>query len=357
MPDQPIPSISEYLAVTGQAQFAALDNLRRAQGSTLAYLGFGARECAYDVVASGRHWRLRHYKGTAKRSPLLLVPAPIKRPYIWDLMPSVSAVRFCIDHEHDVHLLEWIAPSEADGDVGIANYAEAIIAAGGTVTASDARPFIIGHSLGGTLSAIACALEPSLARGLVLLGAPLSFEPGSSNFRDLVVEREVDLPHGGTIAGSSLSQGCALLSPETFFWSRLIDTAASLSDPAAMDLRIHVERWALDEVPLPSRLICEMMEWLYHRDSFHHGTLALGARRLGPSDLRLPVLAVVNSADEIGPRRSVEPFFAKMPQIRTQIIEHPAEIGVGLQHLAILVGRQAHSDTWPEIEAWLAANS
>jgi polyhydroxyalkanoate synthase len=38
-----------------------------------------------------------------------------------------------------------------------------------------------------------------------------------------------------------------------------------------------------------------------------------------------------------------------------RIIEYPGESGVSLQHLGILVGRQAHADVWPEIIYWLNA--
>jgi poly[(R)-3-hydroxyalkanoate] polymerase subunit PhaC len=36
-----------------------------------------------------------------------------------------------------------------------------------------------------------------------------------------------------------------------------------------------------------------------------------------------------------------------------RIIEYPGEVGVCLQHLGILVGRQAHAAVWPEIISWL----
>jgi pimeloyl-ACP methyl ester carboxylesterase len=45
----------------------------------------------------------------------------------------------------------------------------------------------MGHSLGGTLAAIYCALKPQSIKGLVLLGAPVCFEQASSVFRDAVV--------------------------------------------------------------------------------------------------------------------------------------------------------------------------
>lgn len=353
----PATQAPAFLGPLRDAQFAAMDNLRHVQANTLDLFGFGAHESAFEVVASGPHWRLRHYAGAAPGAPLLLVPAPIKRPYIWDLAPSVSTVRFCLDQSLDVYLLEWIPPS--DGAAGIEEYAEGAIAVCAKIVAErsgGALPCLVGHSLGGTLAAICCALHPSLARGLVLLGAPLSFEPGSSRFRDLVVSlAQTDMVDDGVVAGSLLSQGCVFLSPATFLWPRWMDAAFSLTDPAAMDIHIRVDRWALDEMPLPGRLIHQIVGWLYREDRFHRGVLTVGGREVGPADLRLPVLAVVSAADEIGPRASVEPFFGKTDSGKTRIIEYPTEIGVGLQHLAILAGRRAHAETWPEIAAWLKA--
>ena len=70
---------------------------------------------------------------------------------------------------------------------GLADYADrAISECVATVSheLQGSRLFLMGHSLGGTLAAIFCALEQESVRGLVLLGAPLCFAPGSSQFRD-----------------------------------------------------------------------------------------------------------------------------------------------------------------------------
>lgn len=359
MPFQPVSPMPMFDEMRG-AQLAAMDGLRRAQAGTLDLLGYGAHECAYDIVASGPHWRLRHYPGAEPGQPLLLVPAPIKRPSIWDLAPGISVPRFCLDRNFDVHLLEWTSPSRGERGAGVEDYADAGVGACAALVAERAgsAPFVLGHSLGGTLAALACALHPAHARGLVLLGAPLAFEPGSSRFRDLVVSlASEDVPDDETVAGSQLSQACALLSPETFVWSRWMDAALSFADPAAMDTHIRIARWALDEMALPARLVNQIVRWLYREDRFHKGELQLGGRTIGPADLRLPVLAVVGTSDEIGPRASIEPFFAGMTANSTQIIEHPAEIGVGLQHLAILAGRHAHAEVWPRITDWIRAHA
>ncbi|MDR6953299.1 polyhydroxyalkanoate synthase [Ancylobacter sp. 3268] len=352
-------SSSDPFAWMRAAQLEAMDELRGVQARALDLFGFGSHECPYDVIAAGPHWRLRRYRGGGDAPPLLFVPAPIKRPYVWDLTPKVSVVRFCLERPFAVHLLEWLPPKGSDSPAGIADYVQALLSASRTVADrhSGKVPIILGHSLGGTLAAIACALQPGATCGLVLLGAPLSFAPGSSAFRDVVVEQKTETPEDSAVPGSQLSQCCALLAPATFVWSRWMDAALSVADPAALDLHIRVERWALDEVPLPGRLVHEIVRWLYREDRFRRGRIELEGRRLGPPDLRVPVLALVNPSDEIGPRAAVAPFFVEMATNDTCIIEHPPEVGVGLQHLAILAGRRAHAETWPQIAAWIDARA
>ncbi|MBS7535283.1 alpha/beta hydrolase [Ancylobacter sonchi] len=349
----------EAFAGLRAVQLAAMDELRHAQARALDMFGYQPHETPYEVIATGPHWRLRRYAGGSDGPALLFVPAPIKRPYVWDLTPQVSPVRFCLDHGFAVHLVEWEPPRSGDAPAGIAAYVLALLSAARLIAAerAGAVPVIAGHSLGGTLAALACTLEPPRFAGLVLLGAPLCFEAGSSPFRDVVVAQKSETPEDSPVAGSLLSQGCALLSPSTFVWSRWLDAALSLADPAAFDIHVHVERWALDEVPLPGRLVHEIVRWLYREDRFRRGRIELGGRRLGPQQLRLPVLALVNPADEIGPRTAVEPFLARIASDDTRIVEHPPEVGVGLQHLAILAGRRAHAETWPEIANWIDARA
>src|SRR5262245_65342357 len=98
--------------------FALMDTLRRTQGAALEALGFGPIERGYRVLASGRRWRLRDYGDPDAGPSLLIIPAPIKRSYIWDLAPSVSAVSYCLRHRLRVYLLEWLPPSRGDGNDG-----------------------------------------------------------------------------------------------------------------------------------------------------------------------------------------------------------------------------------------------
>ncbi len=341
-----------------QTHFAMMDALRRAQAEALGLLGFGPAECSYQVIASGPHWLLRKYSSSAsRRPPLLIVAAPIKRPYIWDLAPHRSIVRLCLDQPLSVYLLEWLAPAGEAQGAGLADYAGSAISQCVAIVRNEPegqRPFLAGHSLGGTLAAIYCALEPQSARGLVLVSAPLCFAPESSQFRDALVSLlPPRLLADGPVPGSLLSHASAMASPGSFVWARLRDALLSSQDPSAMDIHSRVERWALDEVPLPGPLIIDIIQMLYREDRFFKGSLSIRDQQLGPSRLCAPVLAIVNAADEVVPLATVKPFLDSVPGNYARIIEYPGEAGAGLQHLAALSGAQAHARIWPQVFTWL----
>jgi polyhydroxyalkanoate synthase len=341
-----------------RAQFALNDILRRVQGDAAAAFGLGPSECSYQVMASGPYWRLRDYGG--RGSTLLIVAAPIKRPYIWDLAPSVSAIRYCLQRGLHVCLLEWMPASRDTSCNGLDEYALAMsdCVAKVTVDARGAKPILAGHSLGGTLAAIYGAAAPDSIRALVLLSAPLCFQPNESRFRDALVSLVPPaLSDADPFPGSLLSHMSALASPSTFVWSRLMDSVLSVTDPHAMDIHARVERWALDEVPLPGKLVHQIIDRLYRDNCLCRGTLKVNGTLVGPAGLSVPTRAVVNTADEVAPLVSVEAFVDAMPARDVEIIKYPGEVGVCLQHLGILVGRQAYARVWPEILSWLNSHT
>jgi len=340
--------------------FGAVDVLRRVQRDAIASFGLGPSECAYRVVASAPYWRLRDYGGQETSRSLFIVAAPIKRPYIWDLAPSVSAIRYCLRAGLHVYLLEWLPASRHTSNNGLTECAFAIseCAEKIAVESGDSRPFLMGHSLGGTLAAIYGTIAPATIRGLVLLGAPLCFQPGQSQFRDALVSL---LPPTWSVAdplpGSLLSQMSALASPGTFIWSRLMDAALSLTDRQALEMHGRIERWTLDEIALPGKLVHQIIKWLYRENRLCRGVLKIGNTLVDPSKLSVPTLAIVNTADEIAPMASLKPFTEAMPSKNVRIIEYQGEIGVCLQHLGILVGSEAQAKVWPDVSSWLNSQS
>jgi poly[(R)-3-hydroxyalkanoate] polymerase subunit PhaC len=348
--------LNAVLDTCRQVHFGMTDLIRRAQGDAFGAFGLDPIESPYRVVHSGPFWRLRDYGGPDTGRSLLIVAAPIKRPYIWDLAPSASAIRYILGHSLHVHLLEWLPASQTTGKNGLAEYAKAISECATRISSKGGglKPFMMGHSLGGTLAAIFGALASESIRGLVLLGAPLCFRSATSRFRDALVSLVPSgLTDAGPFPGSLLSHMSALASPDTFIWSRLADAALSVTDKHALEIHGRVERWALDEVPLPGKLVHELIEWLYREDRFCRGDLTIGEAHIGPFSLSAPILAVANAADEVAPLGSVKPFLDATPRDDARIIEYSGEFGVCLQHLGILIGRKARAEVWPEIISWI----
>ncbi len=335
--------------------FGAIDVVRRAQGSLVAAFGLDPSECTYRIAACGPYWRLRAYDSHAKSYPLLIIAAPIKRPYIWDLAPSVSAIRYCLREGLRVYLLEWMPASQSTGNNGLDEWALAISSCVARISADfGTKPFLIGHSLGGTLAAIYGAWAPASIRSLVLLSAPLCFEPQQSRFRDALVSLVPStLSETEPFPGSLLSEMSALASPSTFIWSRLMDAALSVADHRAMEIHARIERWTLDEMALPGKLVHQITDWLYRENRLCRGVLKIGGSRIDPSALSIPTLAVVNMVDDIAPLMSVQPFADAMPANNVHMIEYSGEVGVCLQHLGILVGRKARAKIWPDVVSWL----
>ena len=136
-----------------------------------------------------------------------------------------------------------------------------------------------------------------------------------------------------------------------------MDTASRVTDRQALEIDARVERWALDEVPLPGKLMHQIVQWLYRENRFCRGTLKVSEILVGPSNLSVPALAIVTMTDEVAPLASIKTCIDVMPATGMRIIKYPGEVGIGLQHLGILVGRQARAHVWPEIISWIKTHS
>src|SRR5271166_1239992 len=110
--------------------------------------------------------------------------------------------------------------------------------------------------------------------------------PATSRFRDALVSLvPSDLDEAEPFPGSLLTQMSALASPEIFIWSRLTDAALSVANQSALEIHARVERWALDEVPLPGKFVHQLIEWLYREDRFCRGELRID-KLIGPQSPR-----------------------------------------------------------------------
>jgi polyhydroxyalkanoate synthase subunit PhaC len=342
-----LPTMADELA--SWALFEVLDNARRFHGIALDALGLGPSEAPYTTIFRRPGASLRRYSSGSGRDPaVVIIPAPIKRSYIWDLTPACSAVRRLLAAHAAVFLIDWESTGEA---LGLAEYADRLIYEALAAAGID-QAVLLGHSLGGLFAAVFAALHPERVRGLGLLATPLHSEPGIGIFGTM----ENALPARGfpsSVPGSFLSAASLRAAPVTFGWGRLLDFAVSLPRPEALRTHLRVERWTLDEFSLPGRLLTELAEHLARDDAFVRGTLTVGGHLAVPSQVTAPLLCVVDPRCRVVPPEAVLPFFEAAGSIDKTLLHYEGDIGVSLQHVGLLIGPRAHARLWPEIARWV----
>ena len=324
----------------------------------LEQVGFGPKETPYTVLHTEAGLTLRKYGQDRPDGPaVLLVPAPIKKAYIWDLAPPVSVVRSWLARGYQVYLAEWTLAN--DPDFGLDDYGDRLLGAcqkAITADSGNTRLTIAGHSLGGVLAAVFACLHPDKVAALVLLEAPLHFGQDSGCFAPLVRATPDARPIAqafGQVPGSFLGEVSLLASPQAFQLERLLDRYLSMANPYAMANHMRVERWTHDESPLPGRLFAEVVESLYREDRFMRGTLSIGQRQIGPHNLLAPLLNVIAPRSVVIPPSSVLPFHEAAASQAKCVLRYDGDIGVNLQHVGVLVGANAHARIWPAIFEWL----
>lgn len=323
-------------------------------------IGLGPIETPCRPVSVTAGLRLVAYQQPDRSKPvLLIVPAPIKRTYIWDLLPRVSVVQRCLENHLQVYLVQWQPPGDIEEEFGLAEYADRLILACLDSIRDETgqeRVIIAGHSLGGTLAAIFSALHPEQVQALVLLAAPIHFGADVGAFGPtLAALMRAHLTDAlpGNVPGSVLDLVSYLADPGAFGWMRWVDWLGSQTDQEALQTHMLVERWTLDEMPLARRLVEEVVEWLYRDDRFIRGTLTIGGRSAAPERITARVLNVAERQSPVAPPESILPFHQALRTLDKTILWYNGDKGVSLQHVGMLVGKNAHRILWPAIARWI----
>jgi polyhydroxyalkanoate synthase len=323
-------------------------------------MGWGPIETPSRLVLKTPGLQLVAYQQPDLSKPvLLIVPAPIKRTYIWDLLPRVSVVQRLLEDQLQVYLVQWQPPGDSEEEFGLAEYADGLLLAClDSIRGETGRERVIvaGHSLGGTLAAIFSALNPEQIQALVLLAAPVHFGVDAGAFgQTLATLMRAHLTDAlpGNVPGSVLDLVSYLADPGAFGWMRWLDWLDSQTDREALQTHVLVERWTLDEMPLARRLVEEVVQWLYQDDRFIRGTLTIGGRSAVPERITAPVLNVAEKRSPVAPPESILPFHQALRNNDKTMLWYEGDRGVSLQHVGILIGKTAHQSLWPAIAHWI----
>jgi len=313
-----------------------------------------------DVVWTHRNTTLYRYRSQVREHaiPVLLVFALINRPEVFDLRPGHSFVEFLLNEGFDVFLVDWGVPDDEDSDMGLAAFVcdELHWAVRETLRAAGEQELtLLGWCIGGTLSAIYCALElDDAVRNAILLTTPI--DTNGSLYARWVGRDEFDVDliadSWPSIPGAGIDWANKLMKPVTNYFTtyrRLF--AGVLEGRDQRESYQAMARWVADNPPFPARAYREWITWMYKDNRLVSGQLRLRGRRVDLGSIDQNLLVVTAGADHIAPREGTVPL---LDLVASEDVTHLARAG---GHIGLMAGSKARQEIWPELAGWLVARS
>ncbi|MHB9287255.1 class III poly(R)-hydroxyalkanoic acid synthase subunit PhaC [Halobacteriales archaeon Cl-PHB] len=308
-----------------------------------------------EVVYAENKLELHHYEPDEQRheTPIFIVYALVNRPYILDLQPDRSVIRFLLDEGFEVYLVDWGEPSTLDQALTLedyvcrymANCADAVREHSG---ADDLHLF--GYCMGGSLSIMYAQRHPEDLRTLTLLATPLAFDGHGGILERWASHYDPDttVEAMGNLPAELLAVEFSMMDPVEQFISKYVTLYENLENDAFVENFGRMEQWIWDGVDVAGEAYRQFVNDVYKDNQLIEGEFDLAGEPVELSDIELPVLQIVGEYDHIVPAASSKPFNERISSDDERIIEFP----VG--HIGISVSSKSHELLWPEVTDWLA---
>ncbi len=352
---QPISALAGYWF---DGALRTLEGLRTSLSSTISD---PPPVTPYRVVFESGKLRLRHYAaaGKAHRTPLLLVYALIKRPFVLDIQKGRSVIEYLTRAGFDVFMTDWQPPTAADTWRGFDAYVNgdlhSAVRAVRAFTRRD-QVTILGYCFGGMLSLAYSALHPERVRNLITVTTPFDL----SN-RELPVYNLVERMSDEAVELVTRVYGnCPAWLVQTFFtvmapthhaidkYVGLYRNAAREGFAESFDL---FERWMNSDVALAGRIFRETTGGIFKRNLLARGEFEIGGRTVDVGRIECPLLNVIAEFDDVVHPRSSLPLAEKVAGSDAR------NLTFSTGHVGAMVSGAAHKGLWPQIGAWLKERS
>lgn len=199
--------------------------------------------------------------------PIFIVPPQINKFYVWDLAPGRSIVEHLVRQGHQVFIVAWRNPDEAQADWDLESYVEALDRATQVACAisgsSDLN--VVGACSGGITAALLLSLwgarGVSRAASLTLFVAILDVTGAKdtsmglfANLETLEVARMFSRSKG-VLQGKDLERAFAWLRPNDLIWAYWVNNYLLGNEPPAFDILY----WNADTTNLPAALHSDLL--------------------------------------------------------------------------------------------------
>jgi polyhydroxyalkanoate synthase len=314
-----------------------------------------------DVVYKFKDIKLLHYKPMTEQQepiPILIIYALINRPYILDLQPDRSVVKFLLQSGYDVYLIDWGEPREKDHLWKIDDYVNTFIdriVDYVTEKSESDQISILGYCMGGTLSTIYTSLHPEKVKNLMIMAAPIYFETDESllhvwakpDYFD--VDRVVDTL--GNIPPDFLNGGYAFLDPVGNNYSKYLKFIENVDNDAFVRMFLRMEKWISDGIPLAGETFREFLKYGYQQNLLVQNKWKINGETVNLKNIDMPILTIIGQYDNLVPPTATKPLLDYVGSTDKK------EILLPTGHIGLSVSSKSHRELWPKVVDWLRPRS
>jgi len=319
----------------------------------------------YDVVYRRDKLSVRRYRSEARavrnaprfELPVLLVPPLMVKPFIFDLWPGRSLVRFLLDQGFDVFLVDFGEPDSADAYLTLDDYVldwiPTACAQVRRVTGSRELS-LIGYCMGGLFCLMVLGVARDHAvRNVVTIGAPLdASKMGLFAWAAKMGGGQIEFlaRRIGNVPGGLSSTVFRLLSPASNV-TRYADLFLNLWDLEYVNGFDAMNQWVAQFIDYPQGAFLQFVHDFMEHNKLVQGKMRIGDELVDLRRVRASLLAFAGRTDRIAPAPSVR---AQLKAVGSRDVTYELVPG---GHIGVLTGATAPKHVWPTLGAWLAARS
>ena len=313
----------------------------------------------FEIVYQGEKVKLRYYPASGERpgTPLLVVYALIKRPFILDLLPGRSVIETLTRCGFDVYLTDWIPPTRDDSWRGFDDYVNCELHDAVRMVQNrtgTAQVNMLGYCFGGVLSLMWAALYPETVKNLVTLATPVDARiPNNPLFSvagRLAEAVEPLLEMYGNCPGWFINACFKSMAPVHHALSKYVDLYKNRQGVGYAELFRLFERWMDSDVPMTGAIFREVTAQLFRHNLLMQSEFRVGGTRVDLKNITCPLLNVIGEYDDVVPPRSSiaieEPWPVAMCNLR-----YPAG------HVGTAVSGVRAQKLWPQVADWLGSHN
>ena len=293
---------------------------------------------------------------TEQPVPVLFVPyLGISRTYVFDL-PGSSFIDFLTKQGFNLYMLDWgdLGPEDAQfgKDDAVMDTIPAMVRRVRRHSGAGELD-LLGYCMGVPMAMSYMATHPDApVRKLVMMVGPVDFEHAGffatwTAKETFPVDKLVDTHKTAPLEYVRL--GFKLLSPtgDLATWTNLW---RNLGNDKYVRNWKEMNRWSNEWVGFPGEFFRQWVKWFYQQNRLAQGELSLRGRPVDLSTVKQPILVVAAAKDTIAPPASARALVDLVGSADREYLELPGG------HISLIAGRQAHSNLWPKLAAWLAGD-